>query len=327
MITAPKMIALALCLAPTWGPAATPRITPLEARAYVRVSSHEELLGFLQKLAADSPRLVIETIGTTVQGRPIPMVHVLPQGAGARLRVLVFCQQHGNEPSGKEAALHLLSRIAGGQEETLGALDLYLVPSVNPDGNEAAKRQNAHGADLNRDHLLLSQPETRVLHDLFQRVQPEVTLDVHEYGPFGKAWTSTGWVRAMDEQYGAPTNLNVPPQLLSFAKERLFPHLKAELGKQGLRFFEYVLADSPEDTARRSTTSINDGRQSFAIQGSLSFILEGRNGRLFNDDLKRRTASASGVTGSRYGSGNSGAPSLASRSSSSSQPMISRLSW
>jgi hypothetical protein len=269
---------------------APPRPTPLEAKAFARVSSHEELLGFLQTLAAGSSRMSMETIGTTAQGRSIPMVHVLPKGPGEKLRVLLFCQQHGNEPSGKEAALLLLSRIAAGQEETLLApLDLYLVPSCNPDGNEAAKRQNGAGADLNRDHLLLSQPETRALHTLFQRVQPAATLDVHEYAPFGKAWLATGRVRAMDEQFGAPTNLNVPSPIPGLAHEKLFPHLQAELGRQGLRFFEYVLADAPADTARFSTTSINDGRQSFAIQGSFSFILEGRNGRNFNDDLRRRT--------------------------------------
>jgi hypothetical protein len=40
---------------------------------------------------------------------------------------------------------------------------------------------------------------------------------------------------------------------------------------------------------RPSTTSIDDGRQSFGILNSFSFILEGKNGRKFNDDLKRRT--------------------------------------
>jgi len=40
---------------------------------------------------------------------------------------------------------------------------------------------------------------------------------------------------------------------------------------------------------RPSTTAVDDGRQSFAILNTFSFILEGRNGRSFHDDLQRRT--------------------------------------
>jgi hypothetical protein len=45
----------------------------------------------------------------------------------------------------------------------------------------------------------------------------------------------------------------------------------------------------PSDTVRHSTTSINDGRQSFAILNSFSFILEGRNGGELNAELERRS--------------------------------------
>jgi hypothetical protein len=271
--------------------AAQPLPTPLERNHFTKASTHEELVAHLNELAAASPRLTVETLGTSTQGRVIPLVHVAPRGPGEKLRVMLFCQQHGNEPSGKEAALLLLSRIAAGAEEALlERLDLTIVPSVNPDGNASAERFNGAGADLNRNHLLLAQPEVLALHRAFARIQPEATLDVHEYPPFSKSWVSAGRVPLMDEQFGAPTNLNVPPGLTGFALTQLFPYLDAELAKQGIRFFNYIKLDSAADTARSSTTSINDGRQSFAIQGAFSFILEGRNGNTFNDELQRRSS-------------------------------------
>jgi len=204
--------------------------------------------------------------------------------------VLLFCQQHGNEPSGKEAALVLLNRIAAGGSDTLiSHLDLYVIPSVNPDGNESGKRANANGADLNRNHLLLTQPEVRALHAVFARVQPEVALDVHEYSAFRKEFRTAGYVQTAEEQFGAPSNLNVAPALREYGLRQLFPFLQNALAKKGIRFSNYLRMQAPGDTVRYSTTSIDDGRQSLAILNTFSFILEGRNGRHVNDELDRRT--------------------------------------
>jgi hypothetical protein len=98
-----------------------------------------------------------------------------------------------------------------------------------------------------------------------------------------------GYVRAMDEQFGTPTNPNVPQSLVRFGLEQMFPVLDAELREQGVRFFNYIIIDGPRDNPRHSTTAINDGRQSFAILSTFSFILEGRNGRTMHEDLARRT--------------------------------------
>lgn len=257
-----------------------------------RVTPHDTLLVQLNRLAASSPeRLTVEEIGTSVQGRSIPMVHVLPRQKGPATRVLLFCQQHGNEPSGKEAVLLFLNEIVQGARDTLiSHLDLYIIPSANPDGNESGKRANANGADLNRDHLMLSQPEVRAVHAAFHRLNPEVTLDVHEYSAFRKEFQKTGYVLTADAQFGAPTNLNVAPSISEYGLRKLFPFLQSALTAKGVRFSNYLRIQAPGDTVRFSTTSIDDGRQSFAILNTFSFILEGRNGRNFNDELERRTA-------------------------------------
>jgi len=115
-----------------------------------------------------------------------------------------------------------------------------------------------------------------------------MTLDIHEFGAFNREWVARGFVRSMDEQFGAPTNLNVSRAIVERVPE-FFSFLERSLAKRNVRFFDYIIIDSPDDTVRHSTTSINDGRQSLAILNSFSFILEGRNGRSFHDDLERRT--------------------------------------
>lgn len=263
---------------------------PLVQHGYQRVTTHEELVTYLGQLAGHGPVLRVETIGTTTQGRAIPMAVISTGPSPAKLRVLVFCSQHGNEPSGKEAALILLERIARGElNDLLAAIDLWLVPSANPDGNELQQRWNGAGKDLNRDHLILMQPETRALHDVYDRILPEASLDVHEFQTSGKAWEDAGYFRTMDEQWGAPTNPNVDVWLRRYGVETMFPAMKTGLEADGFRFYNYTIVSSPADTMRHSTTNVNDGRQSLASQGSYSFILEGRNGATFHEEIGRRT--------------------------------------
>jgi len=53
---------------------------------------------------------------------------------------------------------------------------------------------------------------------------------------------------------------------------------------------EYIVGE-PGTLIRHSTTEINDGRQSFGIRGSISFIQEGRKWRDLSDQLDRRARS------------------------------------
>jgi carboxypeptidase D len=69
---------------------------------------------------------------------------------------------HGDEAVGRELLLRLayelatnygrLSTAVGQQATTvLDAIDLYIVPSANPDGHQGHRRNNARNVDLNRD--------------------------------------------------------------------------------------------------------------------------------------------------------------------------------
>jgi hypothetical protein len=62
----------------------------------------------------------------------------------------------------------------------LASTGVLLIPTMNPDGVNADTRENAAGTDLNRDHIDLSEPETRALAAVQQAAKPAVTFDQHE---------------------------------------------------------------------------------------------------------------------------------------------------
>jgi hypothetical protein len=157
------------------------------------------------------------------------------------------------------------------------------VPQVNPDGAEANKRRNGNGADLNRNHVILTEPETMALHKLFDQYLFEVTMDVHEYSPYGEEWKKYGYRKNADVTVGATTNLNVAEGIRKLSNEHYLPYILQYLSDRKFSSFEYCPGGPPEiDYIRHSTFDINDGRQSLGIQNTYSFIQEGMNGQ---DDL------------------------------------------
>jgi protein MpaA len=130
-----------------------------------------------------------EVIGTSVEGRPIT-VEVL--GAPAPRRVLVVGVIHGNEEAGLEVIDAL--RTLGAPADT----ELWLLPTLNPDGLAAGKRQNANAVDLNRNFPHnwqplgqpgdsqyagvgpASEPETQAFVAFAERLKPDITLWYHQ---------------------------------------------------------------------------------------------------------------------------------------------------
>jgi hypothetical protein len=282
-------ILLVAAIAPVALPA---QQTPLERADHARLTPHAELVAFVDSVAAADPRITARTLGHSLEGRRIPYLEV-SEGAfgsnrGEKPIVLVFAQQHGNEPSGKEAALSLLRDIGTGRhDDLLRSLDLLLVPQVNPDGGERHVRQNAAQVDLNRSHLVLDGHEVRLLRELFHAWEPEVAVDVHEYQPWSGAWLDHGYLRLFDEQYGVPTNPNVGEPIRRLADDRFLPFVTEFLEARGFTHHEYIVGTP--DLVRYSTSDINDGRQGFAILGTFGLILEGKRSREEAGRLERRT--------------------------------------
>ena len=129
------------------------------------------------------------TVGHSLRGRPI-LARVLGSAAAPRKLLLVGCI-HGNECAGR-AILAALERTPVPAD-----VQLWLVPSMNPDGEVADTRQNAAGVDLNRNFPYrwrpgggptyyagphpLSAPESRAAVRLIARIRPVVTIWYHQH--------------------------------------------------------------------------------------------------------------------------------------------------
>jgi murein peptide amidase A len=141
-------------------------------------------------LVPTAPAAERNVIGRSIEGRPI--VAVRSGTAKPKLKVVVFGCIHGNETAGMRVAQRLMAAGAP------SGVELWVVPTLNPDGVAADTRGNAHGVDLNRNwpvdwtHLSggeysgigpLSEPETRAARRFLNAVEPDVTIWFHQ--PFG----------------------------------------------------------------------------------------------------------------------------------------------
>jgi len=129
-----------------------------------------------------------QLIGRSVRGRPI-YVYRLGE-SGGRPIVVVGCTD-GDESAG----IAIVTALRGLQPPA--GVDLWLVPTINPDGLAADTTGNAHGVDLNRNfsyawrHLggsgylnsgprPLSEPESRAVHRFLRRIKPRLAIWFHQ---------------------------------------------------------------------------------------------------------------------------------------------------
>ncbi len=278
-------------------------IPPPVKNNFTRLTSFDELTSYIQAIEKQSKILKTEIIGQSVKGRNLYALKFSASEVGkdhTKIKVLIFAQQHGNEQSGKEGILLLTRELLKPENRHLfDKIDLVLVPQVNPDGSELNQRRNANGMDLNRNHLILTEPETIALHKFFDRYQFEVTMDVHEYWPFGDEWKKYGYRKNFDITVGATTNINVAEEIRKLSNNGYLPFIFKYLKARNFSSFTYSPGGPPElDYIRHSTFDINDGRQSFGIQGTFSFIQEGMNGK--DDSIENMQHRANGqMTGMR----------------------------
>jgi hypothetical protein len=260
------------------------RLSPLEKNNYQKLTSYEVLTDYIQQLDEESDLLKVETIGQSVQGRNLYAVKFSTSEFGkdkSKLKVLFFAQQHGNEQSGKEGALLLAETLLKPENRYLfEKIDFAIVPQMNPDGSEANTRRNGNNMDLNRNHMILTEPETQALHRLFEKYMFEVSMDVHEYSPYSEEWEKYGYRKNADVTLGATTNPNISEAIRNLSNTEILPFVMKYLADRNFSAFEYCPGGPPEiDYIRHSTFDVNDGRQSLGILNTLSFIQEGMNGK------------------------------------------------
>jgi len=273
--------------------------SPAEIRDFKQVSSYSEMVGYIHQLDAVSDILTVEKIGQSAKGCDLFMLKFSNSVFGtdrSKIRILIQAQQHGNEQSGKEGALLLARELIKPENASLfDHIDLALVPQANPDGAEQNSRRNGNGMDLNRNHLIMTEPEVIALHRIFDKYLFEVTMDVHEYYPYSETWKKLGYRNNSDILMGFNTHPMIPASIREYQLKSCKPYFSAYLSSKGISNAMYSPGGPPEqDYIRYSTFDINDGRQSYGIQNTFSFIQEGMNGEdAFVDNLAHRAYSQS----------------------------------
>lgn len=290
---------LALVLAAGWliaAPAALADIqTPAETVNYTEYTQHEALARFLSRLDALSPELRVRVAGRTLPHRNYPakdlyLCILTAEGVDSPKELnrekptfYLVAAKHGNEQSGKEAALRLIRDLAVGElKPLLNQLNVLVLPAINPYGNQFDLRRNEQDLDLNRDQVKLESPEAEAITRVFRTWMPEISMDVHEKG-FGYYQVNTGCV----------SNVNIHPRLQEYSRRIILADVAEKLAQNNFTFHEYLITqrmgiDSSagvnyreSDLAQRqmmrrySTTDLNDGRNAPGIYETLSFIQEG----------------------------------------------------
>lgn len=199
----------------------------------------DQLLAYVERLAASSDRARLEELGRTNEHRRQVLLVVSSPANLARLPAILERHRalseapapatdgldsepvvvylgysiHGNEASGSNASMLVAYHLAAGRSaevaEMLDNAVILIDPSLNPDGlgrfaqwanmyrgmqpvADPANREhqeewpggrtNHYWVDLNRDWLLLQQPESRNRVRAFQHWRPNVLADFHEMG-------------------------------------------------------------------------------------------------------------------------------------------------
>ncbi|MEA3505037.1 MAG: M14-type cytosolic carboxypeptidase [Bacteroidota bacterium] len=153
--------------------------------AYFAPFSYEQHLGLLNN-AQQSPLCTLESIGKTIQGRPIDFLRI-GDGDSNKKKLWVIARQHPGETMAEWFMLGLISRLLDEEEATAISLlkkaNLYLVPNMNVDGSILGNlRVNANGINLNREWAepnIENSPEVFYVKEKMKEIGMDFNLDVH----------------------------------------------------------------------------------------------------------------------------------------------------
>lgn len=278
-----------------------PLETPAFAAKKTDFTTDAELQSFLQRRIAPSAYAQWRSLGKTSGGRELHLVVLTQDGRGdpvsvahnRKPNVWVIGQQHGNEPAGAEAALELLRRLVSTDlRQVLEKVNVMVLPRANPDGAAGFKRETAKG-DMNRDHLLMSMPETQMLHVGLDAYPPSVVVDAHEFTATGRWVERYGAAQASDLLVQSATHPGVAEPLKKLAKEVFEPALHAAWAQAGLRAFVYhtLNVQGPQSFVQMGGNFAGIARNTFGLYGAVSFLIESRGVGIGKDYYPRRVAS------------------------------------
>jgi len=224
-----------------------PPLTIAESTNYEKTSLYTDVMDFIHQLQKLSPNLRVETIGTTAEGRAMPLlilgnpVPASPSDLRLNGRIPIYFQAniHAGEVEGKEAVLMLARDILLKKKDTpyLDKIVLLINPIFNADGNEklghnrgdigpelAGIRYNGMNLDLNRDGLKQESPELAALTtNVLNRWDPVLFVDCH---------TTNGSYHEEPVTYLWPLNPNGDQGIIKYMRNKMMPAIDNILEKK-----------------------------------------------------------------------------------------------
>jgi hypothetical protein len=162
----------------------------------------DDIYPILEKLNTNNQ---LEIIGKSVLDLPIYKFQI---GSG-KTKIFLWSQMHGNESTTTKALIDFFNLLDSNSDlanELLKTFTFCSIPILNPDGARLYTRENANKIDLNRDSAVLSQPESKVLREVFENFQPDYCFNLHDQrtifgvGSTGKPATLSFLAPAFNEE-------------------------------------------------------------------------------------------------------------------------------
>jgi len=230
-------------------------LTYYETHDFNETPRFKETVHFSKHLAEKSNMVTYLTIGTSPQGREIPLLILDKDGltnpaeirAKGRSIILAEAAIHAGEPDGKDAGLMLIRDIAiyNKYAGILDSVSLLFIPIINVDGHEdfgthyrinqngpleVGARFTAQKYNMNRDFIKADAPETRALLKLYGKWMPELFIDIHVTNGADFQYVTT---------YGLDQCGFLPPNMLQWSKNIFEPNLREKMEESHFPIFPY----------------------------------------------------------------------------------------
>jgi hypothetical protein len=230
--------------------------TTFEKSNYLETDNYEGTIAYAKMLAKQFKQVHYQSIGTTVQGREIPLLIVDENGytkpkkirkSGKNIILVQSCI-HPGEPNGKDAMFMLIRDMLsyGNNADLLNDFSFLFIPVLSPDGlanfspynriNQNGPKQmgwrvNAQGLNLNRDFTKLDTPEIRAFAALFNQWHPDLFFDTHATDGADYQYVTT----YSTENFG-----NYDPSITRWLSLVWEPQIKQEMKNKGIPITRYV---------------------------------------------------------------------------------------
>lgn len=274
--------------------------TPAFATGKTAFTSQEEMTSFLKKLSHRNKNMEYKIIGTSLEGREIPMLIFSKNPQQIKMdkkKPLIWIQGqiHGNEPAAGESNLVIAQWLAEGKlGDVLSKVNIIIVPRINPDGSYNFSRLISTNLDANRDYMKVEHPEVRTIHQAINEYQPDVVLDTHEYSVNSSLlskYGDKGSISSYDLLISSAKNLNIPVELRNASDDLLLPDVQKTLEKENLSFHDYYTLSSSQAgklVAEEGSTESRIGRNALGLKNTFTYLIETRGINIGRTDFERR---------------------------------------